>query len=424
MIPLEIFDYSKVTKIDMKVTKYVNANLASIVQVVIDYLNDNGGFDMDGFLPRDYLERKPDECRRLVDELHEMITSDSLRTYYIKPKYQYLLYTILSWWGDCVDDESDLLNLLDGELLKEIENEESYITEEDSNYVLSYITSYDSYDYICFSDYDFLPSQLTSMVSLYLVEPNLFKVYRPDVNLDNYLDLMPCDLRELYLENKQDINMVSEPIDMEQGVVFEFMSVLHDLEQRVVEIVKRDEVEISNDIYGHLNRILKVKYNLEATREMTIGRAKKKLGETDLYIYKSENNFKEEYAIAELKIMNNNFAKQYQQLLGYLNQNFRFGITISINNTLKLADALTYIQEELYKLKENFMLIKITSICIPHSEFPYLIKSTHIIPEDPAREMSIYHMILNLYDKERKEVAKKARQDVTKKSLRKLESLT
>lgn len=416
MIPLEIFDYSKATKIDMQVTKYVNTNLASIVRVVLDYLNDNGGFNMDGFLPRDYLDRKPDECRRLVDELHEMITSDSLRTYYIKPKYQYLLYTILAWWGDCADDESDLLNPLDSELLKEIQNEESYITEEDSNYVLDYITSFDSYDYICFSDYDFLPSQLTSMVSLYLEEPNLFNVCRPDVNLDDYLDLMPCDLRELYLENKQNINMVSDAIDIEQGVVFLIMHALHNLEKRVVEIEKRDEVEISNDIYSHLNLILKYKYNLETTREATIGRSMKRLGETDLYIYKSEDNHIEDYAIIENKIINNNFTEQYQQLLGYLNQNFKFGITISINKNLKLAHAFNYIKEELDDLKETDKLFKITSVVTPYSKFPYLIRSTHIIPEDPAREMSIYHIILNLYDKERKEIAIKARKKGMKKT--------
>lgn len=413
MIPLEIFDYSEHREIDIEVTKYVNENLASIVLVVLDLLNDNCGFDMEGFLPRDYLERKPEECRRLVDELYEMIASDVLRDHYIKPKYEYLLYSILAWWEDSTDQELDLIpNPLENELYKKVENEQLYKTEDDYNFVLEKITSYDSYYYICFENYDFLPDQLSTMVSLYLQNPTSLKKMFSIVDLDDYEDLMPCDLRELYRENKRN-NQVPDSIDIEQGVITEIISSLQSLEQRVVEIVRRDETEISNDIYSSLNRVLKYKFGLEITREMTMGRAISKLGETDLYIYKNDAACRTDYAIVENKYIET-FTSQYRQLLGYLNPNFKFGITISINKKLRLADAVTKIKDILFKIKEDDMQFKITTILTPFDEFPYVIKSSHIIPEDPTKEMSIYHLILNLFDYERKEIAKVARKSANK----------
>lgn len=409
MISIDLFDYSEYRKIDIDVTKYINMNLAAIVRVVLDMLNDNGGFDLDGFFPRDYLDRKPEECRRLVDELYEILQSDILRDY-IKPKYEYLLYSIISWWDDVADDESDLIPIkLDDELERRIKCEESYFSEDGENIVLMCITSYEEYYYICFLDFDFLPDQLSSMVTLYLQNPDMFKMINSDVDLEEYEDLMPCDLRELYKEktivnNKKGIEIQ----DIEQGIIFEILTAVQTLEMRVVEIAKRDEVEISNDIYSTLFRTLKVKFDLEITREMTIGRANKKIGETDLYIYQNGDTYRLDYAIIENKYIEN-FKSQYQQLLGYLNQNFKFGVTISINKKYILLEAVKNIKDKLIEIKESDMDYKITKIYTPYKEFPYVIKSVHFIPEDPSREMPIYHIILNLYDNKREKIAKTAR---------------
>lgn len=410
MIPLELFDYTKYKEVDMLVTKYVNKNLEAIIRVLIDILNDDCDFDLEGFLPRDYLERKPKECRKLVDELYELVKSDVLRDY-IKPKYEYLLYTIISWWDDIVDKEEDLLpNALEGELLSKIENEESYISEHGGNYVLRQITSFESYYYICFYDHDFLPDQLTKMVTIYLRNSEFFNAFFPSVDLNDYIDLMPCDLRELYLDKCKELseNDVMEELEMGDLIVCEILYCLQSLESRVVEIENRDEVEISNDIYDSLTRILKYRFGIECTREMTIGRANKKLGETDLYLYKNDKISKQHIAIIENKYIIN-FQSQYQQLLGYLNQNFKFGVTISINKEMKLEDAFRKVERELNAIRETDNDFKIIRIYRPYKEFPYVIKSHHIIPEDSTREMPVYHLILNLYDLERKKIAKRAR---------------
>lgn len=410
MISLELFDYNNYKQIDMQVTKYVNKNLETIILVLLDYLNDNNGFDLEGFLPQDYLERKPEECRRLVDELYELVKSDVLRDY-IKPKYEYLLYTIISWWDDIIDEEEDLLPIaLEDDLVNNIKNEEFYISEDGENNILKQITSFESYYYICFYDHDFLPEQLSLMMTLYLRNNDFFENFFPGSDLSDYVDLMPCDLRELYLEKckKPSNNNDTEPLSIEDQIIFEIVYALQSLELRVVEIENRDEVEISNDIYSSLNRTLQLGFGIECTREMTIGRANKKLGETDLYLYKNDKMKKQHLAIIENKYINM-FQSQYQQLLGYLNQNFKFGVTISINKELKLEEAVKKINKDLNNIKETDNNFRITNIYKPYKEFPYVIKSHHIIPEDTTREMPVYHLILNLYDLERKNIAKKAR---------------
>ena len=52
--------------------------------------------------------RKPQECRNIINELYEIVCSKSIRDF-IKPKYEYALYSILCWWEECADDESDLI---------------------------------------------------------------------------------------------------------------------------------------------------------------------------------------------------------------------------------------------------------------------------------------------------------------------------
>ena len=193
MIQVNLVDYSRLTDLGMQITKYVNRNLKDIIRVLIDVLETDPEFELDGFLPRDYLERKPQECKNAVYELYELICSANIRDY-MKPKYEYLLYAILGWWEDCADSEEDLIiNLVDDKLRYALDNEKGRT-------ILKRITDYEEYYYFCFEDHDFLPSQLSNMVMMYLRNPKLVETFLQYDNLDDYLDLMECDLRERYLE--------------------------------------------------------------------------------------------------------------------------------------------------------------------------------------------------------------------------------
>ena len=148
------------------------------------------------------------------------------------------------------------------------------------------------------------------------------------------------------------------------------------------------------------------KYELHIAREFTMGRAKVRLGETDLYFYKEKDGNLEDCAILENKYIEK-FQQQYYQLMGYLNYNFKFGITLSINKTMSFAEGLELIEKELNNIdKENeFCPIKIQRMEFDNSA---IIISWHIVPET-KKIMKVYHLIFQLKDSERKEVAVIAR---------------
>jgi len=198
LLPLDLFDNTSLTDIERSITKYVNKNLECIVRVLLDYLEDNNGFTSEDFLPYNHLKIDNDTWIEMVYDLYDIIRSDVIRDY-IKPKYEFLLYVILQWWDDCNDSPDDLLeHKLDSNLVNKIQD--TYTSEEGDNYVLNAITNFEEYYYILFADYDFLPGSLERMTIIYLRNPELFKMLYPDVDLKEYKELMPKDLREQFEE--------------------------------------------------------------------------------------------------------------------------------------------------------------------------------------------------------------------------------
>ena len=229
MVQVDLVDYSRLTDLGMQITKYVNRNLKDIIRVLIDVLETDPDFELDGFFPRDYLERKPQECKNAVYELYELICSANIRDY-IKPKYEYLLYAILGWWEDCADSEDDLIiNSVDVQLRDTLDNEKGRT-------ILKRITDYEEYYYFCFEDYDFLPSQLSNMVMMYLRNPELIETFLQYDNLDDYLDLMECDLRERYLEVRH-MSENRNRTSLSQNIIMELCSAIRRFQKRIPHFV-------------------------------------------------------------------------------------------------------------------------------------------------------------------------------------------
>lgn len=396
LIQIDIVDYDNLSSLGMRITKYVNSNLRDIVRVLIDILETDPEFDLDGFFPRDYLMRKPQECRNAVNELYEIICSKNIRDF-IKPKYEYLLYAILCWWEDCTDDEDDLIiNPIDDELKRDLDND-------DGKNILKWIQDFEEYYYICFQDHDFLPEQLSSMVALYLRNPKLLEMFFHHNNLDDYMDLMECDLRERYLEIRSEKNGCF-CTSLSENIVMELVSVIKRFQKRIVHFENRDEVEITADIQDAIAGSLNSKYDLHISREFTMGRAIKKLGETDLYIYAEKDGHITDCAVFENKYIEN-FTKQYNQLMGYLNPNFEFGITLSMNREMSLKNGFDEIENKLKSIKGAFRPIRIQRI---GEKDTLMIISEHIVPETGNR-MKVFHLIFQLNDRERKAAAVSAR---------------
>ena len=387
LIQIDIVDYENLSDLGLRITKYVNSNLRDIVRSLLDILELDQEFDLDGFFPRDYLMRKPQECRNSVYELYEIICSTNIRDF-IKPKYEYLLYSILDWWEKCADNEDDLIiNPVDDSLIKDLDND-------DGQENLKWIQDFQKYYNICFQNHDFLPEQLNDMVLLYLNNPKLLEMAF-QINLDDYLDLMECDLRDRYLEKRYEKNS-DFCSSLSEKIVMELISVIKRFQKRIVHFEKRDEVEITADIQDAVTGPLNSKYNVLIAREFTIGRANKKLGETDLYIYAEKDGYVTDYAVLENKYIEN-FTKQYEQLMGYLNQDFKFGITLSLNRKMSLKEGFDKIENDLKRMKGTYQTTN-----------TLMIISEHIVPET-ENTMKVYHLIFQLNDKERKEIAALAR---------------
>ena len=395
LIQIDIVDYENLSDLGLRITKYVNSNLRDIVRSLLDILELDQEFDLDGFFPRDYLMRKPQECRNSVYELYEIICSTNIRDF-IKPKYEYLLYSILDWWEKCADNEDDLIiNPVDDSLIKDLDND-------DGQENLKWIQDFQKYYNICFQNHDFLPEQLNDMVLLYLNNPKLLEMAF-QINLYDYLDLMECDLRDRYLEKRYEKNS-DFCSSLSEKIVMELISVIKRFQKRIVHFEKRDEVEITADIQDAVTGPLNSKYNVLIAREFTIGRANKKLGETDLYIYAEKDGYVTDYAVLENKYIEN-FTKQYEQLMGYLNQDFKFGITLSLNRKMSLKEGFDKIENDLKRMKGTYQPTKIKRI---GGENTLMIISEHIVPET-ENTMKVYHLIFQLNDKERKEIAALAR---------------
>ena len=93
--------------------------------------------------------------------------------------------------------------------------------------------------------------------------------------------------------------------------------------------------------------------------------------------------------------------------MGYLNPYFKFGITLSLNRKMSLSPGFDEIEKELKTIEGDFAPINIGRI--GESE-TLMIISEHIVPET-GNKMKVYHLIFQLNDKERKEVAALARKN-------------
>ena len=195
----------------------------------------------------------------------------------------------------------------------------------------------------------------------------------------------------------------SEIID---GVIMHLRSALMKIHNRVPDFKTLKEPQLTADIQERIDDILNYKYGLQISREYTLGHASKKLGEADLFFYRYENGIFKPFFILENKNLEQFGKKQYKQLIGYLNQDYKCGITICINRKKTWQEAVGFIIEELRKMDGAFSPVNIISY--EEDGLVRYIRSEHIM-DGVGTIMPIYHLILNLNDRDRQDIAEKAR---------------
>jgi hypothetical protein len=193
-----------------------------------------------------------------------------------------------------------------------------------------------------------------------------------------------------------------------EEVIEQMLSVLRSMSGRIVDLYGQDETALTREFQQGIESVLNARFGIQIAREYTMGRATKSIGETDLYFFSQNEGIKEDCYILENKVIEN-FSMQYEQLMGYLNPNFRAGITLSINKNKDWEEAFDYICEKLENLKEkrdDFAPILVDRITKSH--LTQYVKSEHIVPET-GHAMPVYHLVLQLSDDARKRVAVEAR---------------
>ncbi len=257
---------------------------------------------------------------------------------------------------------------------------------------------------ICFDDFDFLEEEIRHLVE-YAIDGWLWIFGYTYEEVDRYIEVMPIDIAERYLlfRKEQQIIKNNNENNIERGIIQVIENAMRTFERRVVNHSKKLEVELTADLQEKIEDVIADKYNVMVTREFTLGRASKTIGETDLYFYRRDSDGITDIAILENKNIEN-FKDQYLQLIGYLNSNFMFGITVSINRKYTILKAQEKIITTLENISGDFKTEKIYNTT---TKSHYLV-SEHIMPET-NNMMRVYHFILNLYDESRVVAAISAR---------------
>lgn len=187
------------------------------------------------------------------------------------------------------------------------------------------------------------------------------------------------------------------------------LSCLSTMAKRCVHHERKGEVELTADFEDTIKLGLE-NSGIHIAREYTMGRAIQAIGETDLYFYTCIDGVHRDLFILENKMLDQ-FVKQYEQLMGYLNAYFIAGFTLSINKDKGWEEAFDYIAEKLEELKKengDFSPISIDR-CKAAGRTNFIV-SKHIIPETGGK-MPVYHLVLQLSDNSRKSIAQKARKN-------------
>lgn len=379
--------------ISTSIMRKINKNVYYIIEL---FISSCEGLDWETFLqdifPEFYLRKHPERCKEIVIELYEM-TKDNFIRECLDPVYEYALFHLLQWWLDVTDIEMDQVVT---------ENE---IEVEDDEFWANNINDIEGYKGYLFDDWDFLdvPEMWQCYKQSSWMVENFFHI-----NLEDYVDLMPDDIKREYNEYKNKGNNMELPQEenIEMYIIKQIYNVIKQLENRPKEICKWSEVELSNQIQVALNMLFHYK-GIQIKREELAGYAAKGTGELDFYGYRINNNIYEKLFVGENKEWGK-FEKSLEQLLGYLDSCYDFGFTIIFNKRTKLSTVV----EKSFNILSSFNIkgeFKIIGDPIQIPGMRNVIKSKHEMPEINRKYFNVYHFIVNTYKPEREMAAQKAR---------------
>lgn len=256
-----------------KLNQLTNSTLDVFIELFIEFAGNLPFEEMYAdIFPKEMSSEE--KCKNELMQLRQYVTDDFPHT--LKPIHEFILYKLLDYMSDAIDlDEQE--EIFNNQIKKyydkdnEISDETKDILDsfQDINYLIGLI----------FEDVDFLDVGI--LYQMYIRDPLNFEK-RFNVNLDDYVDLMPQDIKKEYEKVRKtntgeafiDIQTKEGFIEIVRGMMRKFdyyvkHKQLYKLINNKQKVFSEDEIQILFDFY--IDLYLK-NYNLDITRESHTGR--------------------------------------------------------------------------------------------------------------------------------------------------------
>lgn len=385
MIEIE-FNISKEIKIK------INEMIFTIVDFFIELSEDSDDFEvhMEYIFPVHLLREDFNKCKDIIYDIREY--AEDKFPHELTPIYEHALFYLIQWYIEVTDPDDQVI----------IDNSQLTIKLEDDKYFIENINNLEAYKEFMFSDWDFL--DLDKFIRIYLTSPASLKPF--NINLNEYKELMPKDIRVKFFESKINGNNQMDTKDLLIRLIYRSIK---SKEKDPLRLKNISETQLSDDIANILDAALLEK-GIVTAREQPMGFALKGPGELDFFIYSSSDYIIRDIAIGENKEWGN-FEKQVKQLLGYMTESVEFGFTIIFNKSTKLDT----IEESRNNILKNFSVdvngekfFETLEIYKGFKELDDILVTKHKNPEN-GTYFEIYHFICNAYRPERLTAARQAR---------------
>ncbi|QGU95442.1 hypothetical protein GOM49_10390 [Clostridium bovifaecis] len=263
--------------VNYKISKNILIKVNENIYYIIEFFNECcKGLDYETFLveifPEFLVRKNKERCIEVVQELEEY-TKD-FHYHNLTPIQKYALFHLFEWWLEV--SECDFDQVIDE---KDIKTEDDRDMPEDINNIEEYKGA------MFFDDWDFLDENLSYFIEAYKKDPFYVRDYL-DVDLDQYVELMPDDKKKEYYYAKEKIELSSRQVlsTEEELIIKSIYNAIKLKEKDPRRLQNTSETQLSDDIRDIIMEKLN-DHGLIVAREMPSGFSKKRIGECDLYVY-------------------------------------------------------------------------------------------------------------------------------------------
>ncbi|TKH04406.1 hypothetical protein FC678_24655 [Peribacillus simplex] len=191
--------------------KEVNHKIAEFIKFYIAFQEDHDDNRYEIAFPKFLLRNNKTRCEEVISELYEYSVDRYIHI--LSPLHEYALFKIIEYCEDNYEDyekdktegETSLFGIVD----KSLSDEEDNNSVENGGYSLSDFHTFDFYYDNIFEDFDFL--DVDFFYNKFKLSPSLF-YENVDVNLDDYIELMPLDIQKEYLTLKESNNKITNDV--------------------------------------------------------------------------------------------------------------------------------------------------------------------------------------------------------------------